>query len=76
MAQQTPKEKAKELVEKFYPRATSFSSDRKNQNDNAKECAIIAVDEIVSNIEPSVSMDIISARITYWNQVKEEINNL
>lgn len=73
---QLPKEKAKELVDKFYPRATSFSSDRKNQNENAKECAIKAVDEVISNIEPSVSMDIISARITYWNQVKNEINNL
>ena len=45
------KEKAKELVNKFYPRATSYSLDRKNQNENAKQCALIAVDEIIDALE-------------------------
>ena len=47
-----------------------------NDSRIAKQCALIAVDEVISNIEPSVSMDVISARIKYWEQVKEEINKL
>jgi hypothetical protein len=35
----TPKDKAKQLVDKFYPRATSYSLDAKNQNENAKQCS-------------------------------------
>ena len=47
-----------------------------NDSRIAKQCALIAVDEIIANIEPSVSMDVISARIKYWEQVKIEINKL
>ena len=61
----TPQHKAKELVGKYRNIIMSFLSDRMKK-ENAKECAIIAVDEIISNIEPSVSMDIISSRINYW----------
>jgi hypothetical protein len=64
----TPKEKSQNLVEKFIQtNGNSFF---------AKECALIAVDEVISNIEPSVSMDVISARIKYWEQVKNEIESL
>lgn len=41
-----------------------------------KKCALIAVDEIIANIEPSASMDVITARIKYWIEVKEEIEKL
>jgi hypothetical protein len=64
----TPKEKADELHVGYW-RLT-------NDSRIAKQCALIAVDEVISNIEPSVSMDVISARIKYWEQVKEEINKL
>jgi hypothetical protein len=70
-----PKEKAKELVGKYIKIIISFLTYRMKIQ-NAKECAIIAVDEVIANIEPSVSMDVISARIKYWEQVKQEINNL
>ena len=63
----TPKEKAKELFFKMSFETHAY---------NAKHCALIAVDEVISNIEPSVSMDVISARIKYWEQVKIEINKL
>ena len=75
MAQQTPIAKAIELVGKYRNIIMSFLSDRMKK-EKAKECAIVAVDEIISNIEPSVSMDIISTRIKYWEEVKNEINML
>lgn len=67
----TPKEKAEDLVGKFL----SMLCDSYNYNNIfiAKRCALIAVDEVVAQIEPSVSMDVISARIEYWQQVKQEI---
>jgi hypothetical protein len=67
----TPKEKAEELVGKYM-----FLLNVDLPITKAKYSAIITVDEIIANIEPSVSMDVISARIKYWEQVKIEINNL
>ena len=64
----TPQEKAKQLYGKYYSIPLYIKT--------VKECCHIAVDEIIANIEPSVSMDVISARIKYWKQVKEEINKL
>jgi hypothetical protein len=66
-----PKERAEELFNKFYPRATSYSSDRKNQKDNAKQCALIAVDEIKKVLEyEGVQYSM------YWEEVKSEIERL
>ena len=75
----TPKEKAQELVDKIY-----FSRRYKDGEDyiaeqawiHAKECALIAVNEVVAQIEPSVSMDVIESRIRYWQEVKQEIEKL
>ena len=61
----TPKEKASWLVLKFMSKLISINI--------SKQCALIVVDEIIANIEPSVSMDVISARIKYWEEVKQEI---
>jgi hypothetical protein len=70
----TPKEKAEELVDKFYPRATSYSSDRKNQNENAKQCALIAVDELIKLYE--ILKPHRGFKISYLDEVKQEINKL
>jgi hypothetical protein len=67
----TPKEKAKELVYKC-DETLEFSTPQRF----ARKCALIAVDEIISEIEPSVSMDVIEARIKYWEEVKQEIQKL
>lgn len=67
----TPKEKAKELVYKC-DETLEFSTPQRF----ARKCALIAVDEIISEIEPSVSMDVIEARIKYWEEVKQEISKL
>lgn len=82
----TPKEKAVELVDKFYqttpneawycPPVGSITSSNYSAWEQAKQCALIAVDEIIANIEPSTSMDVIAARIKYWQEVKTEIEKL
>ena len=64
----TPKEKAEELVEKFYETLPQWV----NMQD-AKQCAIIAVDEIISTLTPYMEDD--DAR-NYYEQVKQEIQNL
>ena len=60
----TPKEKAEQLVEKMYNSALYVASKYA-----AKQCAIIAVDEIFIN-----NTDI--SKHEYWQQVKTEIENL
>ena len=69
------KEKAKELFDKFYPRATSYSSDRKNQKENAKQCALIAVDEILIAIDWH-EFEYPNEQFEYWHEVKAEIEKL
>ena len=75
----TPKEKAEEIINKFL-KLTSKHKGLETAGLGAitlaKQCALIAVDEIIAQIEPSVSMDVISARITYWQRVKQEIENI
>jgi hypothetical protein len=74
----TAKEKARELVDKLYPRVTSYSLDRKNQNENAKQCALITVEEILDSYtnEKSNGFIISDKIILYWQEVKQEIINL
>jgi len=76
----TPKEKANELVDKFYQRFPlkmnvittrgdlSWEYDSWNE---AKQCALIAVDEILGQFRwrPSDGL-------SYWTEVKQEIENL
>ena len=61
----TPKEKAEELYSKYYQQVADGSSPEYN----AKQCALIAADEIIkvaywSNVK------------TYWEEVKQEIEKL
>jgi len=49
--------------------------DEKGETDNAKQCALISVDEILEslwNVGHSFSND----EIKYWTEVKQEINKL
>jgi len=61
------KEKAKELVEKFYP-YNSIQPETVHVFKQAKQCALICVDEIFNNTE--------SLNVRYWLKVKQEINKL
>ena len=70
-------EKAKELINKFYPKCTSYSADRKNQKENAKECALIATKEILSLMIKFHNRHISdnSKEIIFWQEVEQEIIN-
>jgi hypothetical protein len=67
----TPKEKAKELVSKFYSKSDYEGLLVNKYWSNANFCALIAVDELIKEHYPQ---DI--KRSGYWQKVKEEINNL
>lgn len=64
----TPKEKAKELFDKFdnYPLTYEWK----------KQCAIIAVDELITDNE--LNEEIVQAGLgkQYWQEVKQEIEKL
>ena len=67
----TPKEKAKELYNKFY---TFNNTPTKVNNVFAKQCALIAVDEILK-YSPNLPVDEIDP-IGYFKEVKQEIEKL
>jgi hypothetical protein len=67
----TPKEKADELVKKMY--AVRSGSVSMITLHFAKQCALIAVDEILKDREEIDGMRVIND--PYWSKVKQEINN-
>ncbi len=69
----TSKEKAKELFEKFYYAIDEqgFCSVNKYR---AKQCALIAVDEILKSI--IWHHDFSNQTRNYWQEVKQEIEKL
>ena len=69
----TPKEKAKELVEKF----TDIENKYKEYTDfkQAKQCALTAVDEMINYLLAS-DWTVINNKAKYWQEVKTKINNL
>jgi hypothetical protein len=78
----TPKEKAKELYDKFY---MAIPNDEMGLNDEAsRQCALIAVDEILKLENPntynylteSKEHLIVQIADNYWQEVKKEIENL
>jgi hypothetical protein len=71
----TPKEKAKELVDKFNPLSlrTISDFDTKVPEYKGKECALIAVDEIIISVDNEHVSDIF---YNYWKEVKQEIEKL
>ena len=73
----TPKEKAKELVEKFieYADIWDYTNDQPLPFDATKKCALIAVDEILSLSNDIWGKQYIET-MKYWQQVKTEIEKL
>jgi hypothetical protein len=81
----TPQEKAEELVIKMYqPLPASKKAEKGkehlyyNQYNAAKECALITVDEILKVYELlDEDADIMfKTELNYWQEVKQEIENL
>ena len=74
----TPKEKALKLCDAFYqflPLEQHVITWEYDGWKNAKQCALIAVDEILNTIEYSSQADELS-KVSYWEEVKNEINKL
>ena len=75
-----PQEKAKELIEKMY-NAKDPMSKYPMCFDTAKQCSLIAVDEIkkahpIIPLTYMLESEAIDAAIEYWNEVKAEIEKL
>jgi len=70
-----PKEKAQELLNSFYQPLGYLKCGVNNTImwEHAKQCALIAVDEIIDAIIGTYDFDIINE---YWQEVKQEIENL
>lgn len=64
----TPKEKAEELFTKFSGNTVHY--------DSAKQCALIAVDEILNQDAAAFDVTEREYHFGYWYNVKEEIEKL
>ena len=76
----TPQEKAKMLIEKMYNAKDPFRQ-YPMCFDTAKQCALIAVEEIkkahpIIPLTYMLESEAIDAAIEYWNEVKSEIEKL
>ena len=71
----TPKEKAEELVEKF-----SDLEDGEMYIGKAKQCTLIAVDEIINSLEnygkESDELQNMENDFRYWQEVRQELLNM
>ena len=72
----TAKEKARELVNKYNLLQASFYKDQAPSYGYAKQCALIAVDEILDDDVYDMSEELFEKRINFWEEVKHEIQNL
>ncbi len=73
----TPKEKADELIDKMY--YIGRYDDKEDYNpamawERAKQCALIAVDEIINH--HSQEQGLYRIDTYYWQQVKSELQSL
>ena len=69
----TPKEKAQELFDKYATYVVRWTGGIEVENQNCKQCALIAVDEIIKSLDDVLHPNPFGQ---YWNKVKQEIENL
>ncbi len=75
----TPKEKCDELIDKIY-----YSGRYDDKEDyiptkaweRTKQCALIAVNELIKELLEEINPSIHGFRHNYWKEVKEEIEKL
>jgi vacuolar-type H+-ATPase subunit H len=85
----TPKEKAEELVEKFYQYANEEFKDKSNEypgqvlserrkirKESSKQCSLISINELLEAIQYLEPNIVLVSLLEYWLEVKEEIENL
>jgi hypothetical protein len=74
----TPKEKAIELVDKFLRTyKVSLYPPFNKASDEAKQCALIAVDEIINANPHSNPLNTnVYSTMKYWQEVKQELEKL
>jgi hypothetical protein len=77
----TPKEKAKKMVEIYNQVSECGIWNTTNvfvtlNKELAKQCALIAVDEIINNSLEYMGCDLNDGEIIYWQEVKQEIEKL
>ena len=70
----TKEEKAKELFNEYYSYLKANLMYDEEAREDAKVCALIAVEEII-NDNPNI-YDSDRLNYKYWNKVKQEIENL
>jgi hypothetical protein len=72
-----PQEKAIELIDKFRDYSDARFNDKNNLSTeySAKQCALIAVDEILEAIDWH-EFEYPNEHFEYWHEVKDEINKL
>jgi hypothetical protein len=75
----TPKEKALELYWKYYNRIEHTLSEEYSEHETflCKQCALIAVDEILSDYKNYLLHANTEYKgLMYWKEVKQELENL
>ena len=73
----TAAEKAKELVDKFRNEFTWVEKDHNvDLYRDAKQCALIAVDELIKEVVDDKESEYMSLKDIYWMEVKKEIEKL
>jgi hypothetical protein len=71
----TPQEKAKDLYDSYW--YCLLQSNIEKRNYWSKQCALIAVDEIISSNPHSNPLNTnVESTMEYWQEVKQEIINL
>ena len=68
-----PKKKAKELVDKYKKQLDTATPTLYRPIYQAKQCALIAVDEIINSVDNKHVSDIYDE---FWENVKQEIDKL
>jgi hypothetical protein len=72
----TPKEKADKLCMRFLMHTHTEDCEYDIDKNLAKQCALIAVDEIIDEVKTILDDEIYSSVLIYWLKVKQEIEKL
>ena len=70
----TPQEKAKDLYDSYW--YCLFESNIEKRNYWSKQCALIAVEEILNTLYSIPFGNALDNELEYWNEVKQEIEKL